>query len=282
MHLVTQFLLYYADKFFELTVAEAEIDFEIELGRGVIPPSFLFSIPRNLLALADIIFAASITCLQSVADPKPIRIIWLQILSSSPNAFGTCPPVAVLLQTAPRLIQIFGNRSSNCFASMPLMYMLIIPGGIVILDSDLAVFYGVETKALKQAVRRNMKRFPDDFMFTVTNQELKALRSQIVTLAGNKGPKYLPYAFTEQGIAMLSGVLSSDRAIKMNIEIMRAFVNLRKIMISPPELFIKVKDLENKLSTHDHKIQSIIVAIRQLLESNSKSPRTIGFNRDEE
>ena len=127
MHLVTQFLLYYADKFFELTVAEAEIDFEIELGRGVIPPSFLFSIPRNLLALADIIFAASITCLQSVADPKPIRIIWLQILSSSPNAFGTCPPVAVLLQTAPRLIQIFGNRSSNCFASMPLMYMLIIP-----------------------------------------------------------------------------------------------------------------------------------------------------------
>ena len=70
MHLVTQFLLYYADKFFELTVAEAEIDFEIELGRGVIPPSFLFSIPRNLLALADIIFAASITCLQSVADPN--------------------------------------------------------------------------------------------------------------------------------------------------------------------------------------------------------------------
>ena len=138
----------------------------------------------------------------------------------------------------------------------------LIRGRKVILDSDLAVFYGVETKALKQAVRRNMKRFPDDFMFTVTNQELKALRSQIVTLAGNKGPKYLPYAFTEQGIAMLSGILSSDRAIKMNIEIMRAFVNLRKIMISPPELFIKVKDLENKLSTHDHKIQSIIMQLK--------------------
>lgn len=119
----------------------------------------------------------------------------------------------------------------------------------VMLDYDLAVLYEIETKVLKQAVRRNIIRFPDDFMFELTEEEYKSLRSQIVTLEKGRGKhsKYLPFAFTEQGIAMLSSVLNSEKAIKINIAIMRTFVLLRNSILSLEEISKKVEDIENQL-----------------------------------
>lgn len=119
----------------------------------------------------------------------------------------------------------------------------------VMLDYDLAVLYEIETKVLKQAVRRNIIRFPDDFMFELTEEEYKSLRSQIVTLEKGRGKysKYLPFAFTEQGIAMLSSILNSEKAIKINIAIMRTFVLLRNSILSLEEISKKVEDIENQL-----------------------------------
>ena len=114
----------------------------------------------------------------------------------------------------------------------------------VMLDSDLADLYGVETKILKRAVKRNHERFPEDFMFQLNNQELIRLRCQNGTSKmGHGGSRYLPYAFTEQGVAMLSGVLTSPRAIKVNIAIMRAFVRLREVLASHKELARKLEEL---------------------------------------
>ena len=116
----------------------------------------------------------------------------------------------------------------------------LIRGMKVMLDRDLAELYGVETKVLKQAVRRNIKRFPEDFMFELTKSEEKSLRSQIVTLKRGQHAKYLPFAFTEQGVAMLSSVLNSERAIEVNIQIMRAFTQLRQMLADgqmPPKEF---------------------------------------------
>ena len=117
----------------------------------------------------------------------------------------------------------------------------------VLLDRDLAELYGVETRVLKQAVRRNRKRFPGDFMFELTKEENQSLRSQNVILKRGQHSKYLPFAFTEQGVAMLSSVLSSERAIRVNIEIMRAFVRLRDMLSTHKELARKLADLERQL-----------------------------------
>lgn len=119
----------------------------------------------------------------------------------------------------------------------------------VMLDYDLAVLYEIETKVLKQAVRRNIIRFPDDFMFELTEEEYKSLRSQIVTLEKGRGKhsKYLPFAFTEQGIAMLSSILNSEKAIKINIAIMRTFVLLRNSILSLEEISKKIEDIEKQL-----------------------------------
>lgn len=119
----------------------------------------------------------------------------------------------------------------------------------VMLDYDLALLYEIETRVLKQAVRRNIIRFPDDFMFELTEDEYKSLRSQIVTLEKGRGKhsKYLPFAFTEQGIAMLSSILNSEKAIKINIAIMRIFVLLRNSILSLEEISKKVEDIENQL-----------------------------------
>ena len=118
----------------------------------------------------------------------------------------------------------------------------------VMLDSDLALLYGIETKRLKEAVKRNITRFPEDFMFELTETEYKSLRSQIVTLEIGRGKysKYLPFAFTEQGVAMLSGVLKSEKAIKINITIMRTFVILRNSLLNLEEITSKVKEIENQ------------------------------------
>jgi phage regulator Rha-like protein len=157
--------------------------------------------------------------------------------------------------------------------------ILLIRGQKVMLDSDLARPYGVATKTLNQAVRRNRDRFPDDFMFQLTNDETKALRSQIVTLKQGRGEhrKYPPYAFTEQGVAMLSSVLRSQRAAQVNIAIMRAFVKLREILSTHRELRQKLAELERKLARHDGHIQSLFEAIRQLMGPDKPKPRRIGF-----
>ena len=147
----------------------------------------------------------------------------------------------------------------------------------VLLDRDLAVLYGVETKVLKQAVRRNIKRFPDDFMFELTKEEKQSLRSQNVTLKRGQHSKYLPFAFTEQGVAMLSSVLNSDRAIEVNIAIMRAFVQLRRLMASHDELANKLVELERNLKGHDDQIQAIFEAIRQLMAPSETKKKKIGF-----
>ena len=155
--------------------------------------------------------------------------------------------------------------------------ILMIRGQRILLDADLAGLYGVETKVLLQAVRRNLDRFPKDFMFQLTAQELTNLRSQIVTSSWG-GRRYTPYAFTEQGVAMLSSVLNSPRAITVNIAIMRAFVKLREVLTSNQELAKKFTELERKVSTHDEAIISIVKAIRELMNPPpEKKKRPIGF-----
>jgi hypothetical protein len=128
------------------------------------------------------------------------------------------------------------------------------------LDHELADLYGVPTKALKQAVRRNLDRFPSDFMFELTKREFADLRSQIVTSSSPQwgGPRYRPMAFTEQGIAMLSSVLRSKRAVQVNIVIMRVFVRLREMIATHKELALKLSELEQHLEDHDQQIQAIL------------------------
>lgn len=143
----------------------------------------------------------------------------------------------------------------------------------VMLDRDLAELYGVETKVFKQAVRRNIERFPGDFMFVLTNQEVKDLRSQIVTSSWG-GTRYPPMAFTEQGVAMLSSVLKSERAIEVNIAIMRAFVQMRRMVATHEDLKRKIEEMEAK---YDEQFGIVFEAIRQLLEEDEKPKRRIGF-----
>jgi hypothetical protein len=147
----------------------------------------------------------------------------------------------------------------------------------VLLDTDLAGLYGVETKVMVQAVKRNVVRFPDDFMFQLTPAEYTLLRSQIVTTKGRGGRRTPPYAFTEQGVAMLSSVLRSERAVEVNIEIMRAFVRLREMISSHIELSRKLDALEQK---YDHQFKIVFEAIRQLMAPSPEpiKKRRIGFH----
>lgn len=148
-------------------------------------------------------------------------------------------------------------------------------GKRVMLDRDLALLYGVETRQLTRQVRRNIDRFPDDFMFRLTKEEF--LKCQIGTSSWG-GARKLPYAFTEQGVAMLSSVLSSKRAIKVNIQIMRAFIKLKELLLTHKDLAIKIEALESKYADHDEKIKVIFEAIKKLLEPPTvKERRIIGF-----
>jgi len=155
--------------------------------------------------------------------------------------------------------------------------ILLIRGHKVILDSDLAELYGVTTKRLNEQVKRNRARFPDDFMFQLTVSETEILRSQFATSKmGRGGRRYLRYAFTEQGVAMLSSVLNSERAIKVNIEIMRTFVRLRRMLASHSELARKLDALEKK---YDAQFKIVFDAIRQLMAPPEPQPpkKRIGF-----
>jgi hypothetical protein len=150
-----------------------------------------------------------------------------------------------------------------------------IRGKNVMLDMDLAKLYEVETKALKQAVRRNINRFPEDFMFQLTKEEWITLRSQFVTLEGGKGnhPKYLPFTFTEQGVAMLSAILNSQRAIQASIQIMRAFVLMRQWALTYRELSDKLSDFEK---LHNQKFNDIDQVLKYLLQKDhSKTQQAI-------
>jgi hypothetical protein len=159
--------------------------------------------------------------------------------------------------------------------------ILLVRGQKVMLDADLAALYGVETKALKRAVIRNLDRFPDDFMFQVSPQEFQALRRQFGTLKRGQHAKYLPYAFTEQGVAMLSGVLKSLRAVQANVAIMRAFVRMRQAIETHRELAKKLEELEAKVGTHDEEIQLIFNALKRLMAEPAKKKKTIGFGAKE-
>ena len=144
----------------------------------------------------------------------------------------------------------------------------LIRGLKVMLDQDLAELYAVSTKRFNEQIKRNIKRFPADFMFQLNEEELSNLRSQIATSSWG-GRRYLPYAFTELGVAMLSSVLNSDRAIEVNIQIMRVFTKLRELMISHKELARKIEDLERKFSDHNQKIIQIFEALRRLMTTPS-------------
>lgn len=165
--------------------------------------------------------------------------------------------------------------------------ILLIRGHKVMLDADLAGLYGVSVGRLNEAVRRNRRRFPGDFMFQLTNEEFINLRHELessnlksqfaISSSGWGGRRHPPYAFTEQGVAMLSSVLRGKRAIRVNIEIMRAFVRLRQIISSHKELTQKVAELERKVGTHDEQIQVIFEAIRRLMTPAETKRRRIGF-----
>lgn len=160
--------------------------------------------------------------------------------------------------------------------------ILFLRGQKVMLSQHLADLYAVPVKVLHQAVRRNRDRFPDDFMFQVDRDELENLKSQIVTSSWG-GARALPYAFTEQGVAMLSSVLRSDRAVHVNIAIMRAFVQLRQMMSSHAEFARKLAELERRMTGHDTAIRSLFETIRQLMEPPPAPTKPeIGFHVKED
>lgn len=158
----------------------------------------------------------------------------------------------------------------------------LIRGKRIILDKDLAELYEVKTKIFNQAVKRNNKRFPDDFMFQLTKEEVKEfLRSQIVTLKRGQHFKYLPYAFTEQGVAMLSGVLNSDKAININIQIMRVFVRIKEILLEHNDLKEKIEAMEKEYKKEFVKIFLEIYKLDHRLNNlfeEKKSKKSIGFS----
>lgn len=154
----------------------------------------------------------------------------------------------------------------------------VIRGEKVLLDFDLAPLYGVTTGNLNRAMRRNRQRFPLDFMFQLPAAEAESLIFQFGISEGRGGRRHRPYAFTEQGVAMLSSVLNSPRAVKVNIAIMRAFVKLRKTLETNRELARKFSELEQRVGKHDEEITAIIEAIRQLMAPPEKPKREIGFH----
>jgi hypothetical protein len=158
--------------------------------------------------------------------------------------------------------------------------ILFIRNQKVILDKDLASLYGVETRTLKQAVRRNIKRFPFDFMFVLSKKEIEKMVSQNVIPSKSFLGGADPMAFTEQGVAMLSSVLNSERAIEVNILIMRTFVKLREIISTHKKVEEKLKELENKLKEHDDEIVQIIQVINQLITPLTTPKKKIGFMID--
>ena len=149
----------------------------------------------------------------------------------------------------------------------------------VMMDSDLATLYGVETRVLKQAVRRNIKRFPEDFMFELTKEEVNSLRSQFVTLKRGAHSKFLPFAFTEHGVLMISSVLNSERAIEVNIRIMRIFTRLRELLLSHKDLLLKMEKFETELSSQGKSIKIVFDYLNQFIRQQEQPRPKVGFKR---
>jgi phage regulator Rha-like protein len=153
----------------------------------------------------------------------------------------------------------------------------------VMLDSDLAQLYKVETKRLKEAVNRNIKRFPKDFMFELSAREFESLRSQIASSKNTRGgTRYLPMAFTEQGVTMLSCILNSDRAIAVNIKIIRIFTKIREMLSTRKDILRQIEKIEKRLDGNDEKIATIFEYLKQLLHTPEAPRKRIGFRRSNE
>jgi hypothetical protein len=149
------------------------------------------------------------------------------------------------------------------------------------IDRDLAELYGVETKQLKRQVRRNITRFPDDFMFELTNAEQENLRSQFGT-SNWGGTRYVPMAFTEQGVTMLSCILNSERAIEVNIRVIRIFTRLREMLLTHKDILLKLEQLENKITGHDEDIKLIFSALKKLINPPQEPKKRIGFRPNDD
>ena len=160
----------------------------------------------------------------------------------------------------------------------------LIRGQKVMLDRDLAELYGVETRRLKEAVRRNIDRFPEDFMFELTLSEFESLRTQIATLKGGRGQhsKYMPFAFTEQGVTMLSSVLNSETAILVCIQVIRVFTKMREMLLTHKDILLQLEKIEKKLTGQDEDIQLIFKYLKQLLNPTQPPRQKIGFKRKDE
>jgi hypothetical protein len=162
--------------------------------------------------------------------------------------------------------------------------ILVLRGHKVLLDAELAALYGVSTKRFNEQVRRNRNRFPADFMFQLTPEEQRSLRSQFATSktapSGRGGRRYSPYAFTEHGAIMAATILNSPRAVEMSVYVVRAFVRLRELLSSNKELARRFAQLEARLATHDEAITAILSAIRELMNPMPPTRRSIGFTAD--
>ncbi len=157
----------------------------------------------------------------------------------------------------------------------------VLRGQKVMLDRDLAGLYGVDTKQLKRQVRRNLGRFPEDFMFQLSTAENEFLRSQIGTLKQGAHTKYLPMAFTGQGVAMLSSVLNSEQAVLVNIRIIRVFTRMREVLLSHREILQKLEQLEGRVTGHDDEVQALFDHLTALVSSTGQPRKAIGFKPDE-
>jgi phage regulator Rha-like protein len=156
--------------------------------------------------------------------------------------------------------------------------IVLVRGLRVILDTDLAALYGVEVRSLNQQVKRNARRFPDDFVMRLSLEEAASLRSQnVISNSGRGGSRYLPYAFTEHGAIMAASVLNSERAVEMSIFVVRAFVRMREALASNQKIMSKLAELEHQVEGHDASIQELIDAIRELMEPPPATGRRIGF-----
>ena len=164
----------------------------------------------------------------------------------------------------------------------------LIRGMKVMLDRDLAALYGVETKRVKEAVRRNLSRFPDDFMFELTEKEFKKWREEFILTSSDKmGLRYAPFAFTEHGVLMLASVLNSERAVQINIQIVRIFNKMREMILTHKDLFIELDKMKQQLSEHDEKILIVFEYLKQFEEDkqeelNQKNRKKIGYKTDKD
>lgn len=157
----------------------------------------------------------------------------------------------------------------------------LIRGKKVMLDRDLAKLYGVQNKRLKEQVRRNIDRFPGDFMFELNKEEYQTLRSQIATLKRGQHSKYLPFAFTEHGVLMLSNVLNSENAIKVSIQIIRVFTRMREMLLTHKDLLLKIEQFEKRMDNQDKSIKQLFYYLKQLIKEKENPRNPIGFKRGE-